>query len=345
MTRRTRYFLVGSAVVVVLSLGTGLVAYYNGGLPLGLGSRAGEAQLGYLPGDAAAVGYADVHAIMASEFRQKLRQALPTGEELTKFKAELGVDIEHDIDTVTAAYLGGETGSKSGVVVVRGRFNDAQIETLATQHGMVVGDYKGKRLLTMSAPAQGMAGAEGPAGEHAVATVAFLEPGVLALGDVQAVQRAIDAGASGDDLRKNAELIALIDDMRGSGNAWFVGRVDAMTSKAAIPSEIAAHLPAVNLIAASVHVNGGVSGALRAEARDDKAAEQLRDVVKGALAAGRLMTSQNPKMDAMLNSLQISGTGKTVGLTFAVPAELLDMLNGMAAAHQLGSGGSAPIHK
>ena len=33
MTKSTRYFLIGSAVVVLLGLGTGLVAYYNGGLP------------------------------------------------------------------------------------------------------------------------------------------------------------------------------------------------------------------------------------------------------------------------------------------------------------------------
>ncbi len=80
------------------------------------------------------------------------------------------------------------------------------------------------------------------------------------------------------------------------------------------------------------------AASLRAEARDDKSAEQLRDVVKGALAAGRLMTSQNPKMDAMLNSLQITGAGKTVGMKFTVPMELLDLLNGVAAAKQLGTG-------
>ena len=98
MTRGTRFFLAGSAFVVVLGLGTGLVAYYNGGLPLGL-SQA-EANLGYIPADAAAVGYADVHAIMNSEFRQKLRQVLPTGEELGHFKTELGVDVTvHPIET------------------------------------------------------------------------------------------------------------------------------------------------------------------------------------------------------------------------------------------------------
>ncbi len=107
MTRSTRYFLVGSALVITLGLGTGLLAYYNGNLPLGLSGRSADVELAYLPADSAAVGFADVHAIMNSEFRQKLRQVLPTGEELGKFKDELGVDIERDIDTVSAAYLGG----------------------------------------------------------------------------------------------------------------------------------------------------------------------------------------------------------------------------------------------
>jgi hypothetical protein len=99
------------------------------------------------------------------------------------------------------------------------------------------------------------------------------------------------------------------------------------------------------VVAASVHINGGLRGTLRADARDDKSAEQLRDVVKGALAAGRLMTGQNAKMEAMLNSLQITGTGRTVGLSFALPAELLDVINGAAAAHHLSTGDAQRIHK
>ena len=344
MTRSTRYFLSGSAFVVVLGLGTGLVAMYNGGLPLGAASRS-DAELAYLPADAAAVAYADVRAIMNSEFRQKLRQVLPTGEELGRFREELGVDIERDIDTVAAAYLGGAGGLQSGVVIVRGRFNDVQIEGLATRHGAIVETYKDKRLLTMADVVRPESSTESVAPHHPTATIAFLEPGVLALGEVAAVKKAIDAGPTGTALRQNTELIGLVDEMRGSGNAWVAGRLDAMANHPGLPTELTSHLPAVNLVAASVHVNGGVRGMLRADARDDKAAEQLRDVVRGALAAGKLMTGQNPKMDVMLNSLHITGTGKTVGLSFTVPAEFLELLNGVAAAHSIGTGESAPIRK
>jgi hypothetical protein len=99
MNQRTRSFLIGSAAVILLGLGTGLVAYYNGGLPT-LG-QSSDAELQYLPANSAAVGYADVRSIMTSEFRQKLREVLPTGEEKDKIQAEFGVDVENDIDTVS----------------------------------------------------------------------------------------------------------------------------------------------------------------------------------------------------------------------------------------------------
>ena len=100
MSQRTRYFLIGSAVVVILGLGVGAVAYYNGNLPLK--SRMGPEEFSYLPADVNAVAFANVGAIMASPFTQKLRQVLPTGEEKAKIQEALGLDIERDIDSVVA---------------------------------------------------------------------------------------------------------------------------------------------------------------------------------------------------------------------------------------------------
>ena len=54
MTRGTRYYLAGSAIIVVLGLGTGLVAYYNGNLPSTANAPA-VTELNYLPMDTAVV--------------------------------------------------------------------------------------------------------------------------------------------------------------------------------------------------------------------------------------------------------------------------------------------------
>ena len=53
MSKSPRLFLTGAAVVVLLGLGTGLVAYYNGGLP-GVRETSDE-ELAYLPANAVAV--------------------------------------------------------------------------------------------------------------------------------------------------------------------------------------------------------------------------------------------------------------------------------------------------
>ena len=43
------------------------------------------------------------------------------------------------------------------------------------------------------------------------------------------------------------------------------------------------------------HIDGGVTGTLRAEARDDQSAENLRQVVQGFLALGRLQSQKDPE--------------------------------------------------
>jgi hypothetical protein len=46
--------------------------------------------------------------------------------------------------------------------------------------------------------------------------------------------------------------------------------------------------------------------------------------VSPRIALGRM--TNDPKATALMNSLQLSGSGKTVRLSFSVPAELLDMI-------------------
>src|SRR6187200_3104346 len=141
MSQRTRYFLIGSTLTLAIGLGTGLVAYYGGSLTLA-GSSTGPAELVYVSPEAAAVAYADVHTIMNSEFRQKLRQMVPaTGQGKDELLAETGIDIERDVDTVVAGFIPSADGKHpetASIVLVRGRFNSPQIEAQAVTHGAVV---------------------------------------------------------------------------------------------------------------------------------------------------------------------------------------------------------------
>ena len=320
MTKKTRYFLAGSAAVLAAGLGTGLVAYYTGGFqPVSASAVSNE--LRYVPADATVVAYADVRAIMDSDLRARLKVAMPMHEQgQREFQAQTGIDIEHDIDYVVASLTTG-LQKPAPLVVARGRFNDTQLEALIREHGGTVEDYKGKRLIVCTTTGHG----DMPIQTGSM-TLAFLEPGLIAIGDTAAVKTSIDAQLAAHSITSNNEMMELVSDIGQNNNAWAVGRFDVLASQANLPEQVSSRLPQLKWFAAAGHVNGGLSGSLRAEARDDQSAENLRDVVRGFLGLARMQAQADPRTAALIESLQLTGTGKTVALSFTVPAEVLEMI-------------------
>jgi hypothetical protein len=329
MTKKTRYFMTGSAAVLAGGLCTGLVAYYGGGFPA-LVASTGPTELSYVPADASVVAFADVKSIMASELRQRFKQSvpMPMGEEgQREFFEKTGIDIENDIDYVVAAASALPSNGNmhpSGVVVARGRFDIVKLEGLARDHGAQVQEYKGKRMLTLQHDSSNLEPTTQTTGT--VGVLAFLEPGLVALGDLSSVERAIDAQLSAQSITSNNEMMDLVKDIEQSNNAWAVGRFDLIASQAKLPDEISQKIPPVKWLAIAGHVNGGISAQLRAEANDDQAAENLRGVLNGVISLARLQGQNDPKLTSLINSLQLTGDGKTVRLSFAVPAEIFELM-------------------
>jgi hypothetical protein len=144
------------------------------------------------------------------------------------------------------------------------------------------------------------------------------------------VRRALDAKASGNNVRDNDELMRLLRES-DDGNAWAVAQFDSLMAAGRLPTELAAQLPALRWVSVNGYINGGVRGTVRAEARDDMAAQDLRQVLQGFVALARMQTRQRPEFADLLSSLQLGGTGSTVSLGFAVPSELIDAIGAMHA--------------
>jgi len=341
MTARTRYFVIVSLLVLGVGFGTGLVAYYVG-FPAGaFAGRGGPDELRFVPRDATVVAFANVTEIMGSELRQKLRSAMPVPENgQHEFETETGINIQTDIDRVVACLHPDSESTNlpgAGMVLARGRFNEAKIEALMREHGATVEDYNTKRLIVAGPVPDvvtGIAGVPGvPVASKALA-VAFLEPGLVALGSTKLIRSAIDLHQSGDgaklqNITDNEELMNLVRSLE-TGNAWAVGRFDALQSQARLPQEVSSRIPAITWFAVSTHINGGLRGTIRAETRDDDAANNLRDVVRGFLALAKLQAGSRPDIQALVSSLELGGTGKTVALSFVVPSEIFDLIGSAA---------------
>jgi hypothetical protein len=327
MTHRTRYFLVGSGLIVVVGLCTGLVAYYTGHLPFGAGSR-GPAELAYVPPDTAAIAYADVRHIMDSEFRKRVRSLIPTGEGKERLLAQTGIDVERDIDSVVATLGDGDNGQQKPIVFVRGRFQPERIEALAREHGGTTEEYRGKRLVVESA---GNGSSDFAIGARPVGQggLAFLEPNLLAFGSMDRLKSAIDAAATHQSVASTSELMKLVGGV-SSGDAWVVGRFETLAGDARMAPAMRNQLSALQWFSLSADVDQSIVGRVHAQAKDAQSGEQIRSVINGMLGAARLLTNQDQRVTTALSSVQASGVGPDIDLSFSVPADVIDMVSSAA---------------
>jgi hypothetical protein len=310
--------------MLTLGIGTGLVAYYVG-LPAAFSAaQGGPDELQLVPGDASFVLNLDVRQLMASELRDRARQMLSSRSAGSRqFEVDTGINVETDVDRVVAflsppgasppardqALGGGLQGE--GVVMARGRFDQARIETALLQRGGEVAAYKGRRLID--------------AGAQEGVSLAFVEPGLLAAGSTAAVRRTIDLNEGGGNLTGNETIMELIRPVRAD-TLWAVGHLDALRSQTVLPPGVTGQLPAITWFSISGRVSGGIAGQVRATTRDEQSAEGLRDVVRGIIALGGLQAASRPELETALRALKLGGTGTTVLLEFQLPLQLIDSL-------------------
>jgi hypothetical protein len=310
MKKHTRLFLFGAAGVLVVGLGTGLVASIVGVQNLGILPERGPDELEFVPADVRLVAFANVADVMHSELRQKIRDIAPDTDHDDAFQNDTGINVETDIDYVVAFVMAGdESAGGPPTVLARGRFDEVRIRGLMQDHGATAEEYKGSTLIVNA--------------DERI-SVSFFEPGLAIVGTPAGVRRAIDTKASGTGVRDNDVVMQRIKDA-ADGNAWAVARFDALT-QSMLPNEIAGRLPSITWFTATASINGGIHGLIRADTRDEAAAQDLRDVIRGFVALARMQTGDTPALGDLMNSFELGGQGTTVSLGFTISSDIIDAL-------------------
>jgi hypothetical protein len=325
MTQKSRYFLIAAVTILIVGLGGGLIAYLAYKRAYGVPSGV-PAEVRYVPANAALVGFANVRSVMSSELHRELMPTIEMGSRKGRQMMHefAGIDLEKQVDHIVG-YVEASADSRPdaadgekpprALMMVQGSFQQARIEQFIRDHGGTIQDYRGHQMSLRK---------DGPDGFG----VGFVRPDLIAVGHVDLVRRAIDSAEGSEErqnLTTNAELMTLIRDASGS-TAWAVGYFDRMSRGMRLPGEWRRQVPPVRLVSAKADINGGVKATIRAEAADDAAAEQLRDVVRSFLSLARLNVGARPELDSALKSIQLSGNDKTVRLTFALSSETMRAL-------------------
>jgi hypothetical protein len=319
-----------SGAILAIGLGTGIVASYMG-LPVSVfSSAAGPEELQYVPADAAVVAYANVRDVMNSQLRERFKAIEPSTEQKNAFEEKTGLNFEDDVDSVVAAVMpkDGMANHPAGafLILARARYNAEQLQKLALDHGAEMTEYQGKQLITHHDQ-----DTNDPTPDNMA--FGFVEADLVAFGTIEAVKASIDARASNRNIVSNNDMMKLVNEINNA-NAWAVGRFDAIAEKAGLPDEVRNAMPSISWFSAAGHINGGVSGTFKAEAKDELTAKNLRDIMAGFLAMAKMQAQNKPGMQQLADSLVISGEGNTVALAFDIPAEVLDVLEGLAKSRQ-----------
>ena len=312
MTTRTRYVLLGGAGVMAVGLAGGFAAWVGSIPPSLVLAQERPDELRYLPSEAAVLSFANVREVMDSDLRRRLRAVQPELDGQREFHERTGIDIERDIEYVVGGLVPNGSDDTSGIAILAGRFDAERLEALALSHGGAVSDYRGRRLITIG-------------GEPVV--MAFLEAGVIAIGSEALVRRTIELPSTGGGVDANDSLMGLLRHVDRGSTAWTIGRFDDSAVGEWLPDEVESQVSQVAGFAVGARVNGGVSGTLTAEARDEETGRNLRDLLQGFLALARLQVGSRPELRGLLDSIRLTSVGTNVTLAFELPSEaVLELL-------------------
>jgi len=287
----------------------------------GVASAADAQLLKLVMPDAKVVSGIDFDRVKSTPFGQFVLSQLPSGDSgFREFVAVTGFDPRQDIYEVVMASPA-DVQKKSGLLLVRGRFDGQRILALFKAEGKTVEMYRGVSILSGGQGAHGVANA-----------LAFLDGSTVAAGDVASVRTAIDRRSS--SVGMDPALADKINRISANQDAWVFSIAPISAFAPVMHGKNAKGALQGDLIQAIEQSSGGIkfgntieiSGELTA--RTDKDASSLADVVKffANMAAMQGSGGNAGQFAALLQSLTVNAEARAVKLFVSIPENDLEAL-------------------
>jgi hypothetical protein len=302
--------------------------------------------LSLVPPDAKVVAGVRVTTVKASPFGQYVLSRLhPAGEqELQKLIAATGFDPRRDVSEILLASSAPDTRNQ-GIIVVRGVFDPARIQSTAAAHGCATSTVLGVTMFIAADAGNGGA-------------LALPDATTAMLGDVDSVKAAIGRYRSrtkpGDDLQKKMQ--AASQDASGAPNdVWFVTLAPLSEFAPKAPEGSPGGAPK-NMTAFQTvqQASGGVRFtadnvrlAAQLVMRSDKDAQAMADVIRFLVTIVQAHRERDPatgNLTSLLDTVTLSANANVTQVALALPeAQVEQLLNALQQhAHAESHAVSAP---
>jgi hypothetical protein len=210
-----------------------------------------------------------------------------------------------------------------GLALVSGRFDLYKLGRAVETEGKTKGyGHEGVTLYAF-----------GEEGKPATA-VALLDETSLLFGPKDRVEAAVSSRARGETpFKKNATLMALVEKVRPGSTFWMVGDQSLL---AGLPTSVPApggsaegatiSLPALQSLTVTGDLDPQVSLQIAGDAKDELAAKNLADVVRGFVALMSLQAQQKPELAQLASAVTVATEASRVLVSARIPYEMLDAL-------------------
>ena len=290
--------------------------------------------LALLPGSAEMVVSLDTFALrksdLVTEMEKRFDSVPEAAENYQRFMRETGLDPRRDTDQILIAMRHAEGGEGAGfLIIAQGRFGSSRLVDLAAEkQGGVAQVIDGTRIWNSQT---------GPAGEGGAGkTVSLAQPddGTILFGEKAEVLRVLEvlAGRSAPE-PKEAKLRELLAGVDRRAPAWAILNSSALAGKLSTevgqnsrdwkPGSAISKVESVTLMG---WVGKDVALKLRVSAKDSETAGLVADMVRGALAAGKLAAKDHdPGLLKILQDTKLSQDGTTLELEARIPASRFEL--------------------
>ena len=327
---RSRLVVLASSLVVGLGSLAAMGALYLDPARAAVGPLPSEALA--LPADTTFVMGFDVKRLVQSEFYQRFgkeKGGLARPEAFAELEEKTGLNPERDVDQVVVAGKGdaAKGPGEAGIVIVSGRFDQYKIGRA------IETDKKGSVTWKKHEGVTEYLFNEDKKGAGALA---FIDDDTLVMGSQAAVEAVITARVQGQPrLKANAGLTALLERVKPGSTFWMVGDQSLL---AKLPTEMPApgsgpatggsiQLPALQSLVVTGDLDPALSVEAIGEARDEAAAKNLADIVRGFLALAQLQAGQKPELKELTSAVSVATDTNKVRVSARFSYQLLASLH------------------